>query len=32
MNDDLLKKIREDIQKTGFGSEMLAMKVFLDAG
>jgi len=32
MNKELLEKVRADIEKTGFGSEMHAMKVFLDAG
>jgi hypothetical protein len=32
MNDDPLKKSRADIQKTGFGSEMHAIKAFLTAG
>ena len=32
LSDDLAKRISEDIQKSGFGSEMSAMKIFLDAG
>jgi hypothetical protein len=32
MPDELLEKVRADIQKSGFASEMVAAKTFLDAG